>query len=374
METIFPFGFPGPTAMYLSLYVATLTLHMLLMHYVLAGSAWLTWNSFAAMPKSKASNQSTIAKRLQDWLPFALGGAITAGVAPLLFVQILYQREFYTANLLLSHRWMSILPILILAFYMLYLQKTKWLNQRAAWLKPFVWTVVVSSFVFVGYSWTENHLLSLQKQELWTTFFAERKIFFARWEIPLRLSVWFTTAFSTLGATLAWQLTTDSTREADQTQESERSDLPSEWKRLRLASMTSVGLAMALSICYCLSLREETKTILTSPLALPYGLSVFAAWAAQIWIWWSMDKPNHRTRARLFGLALAVAIATGAMNVVRESIRLAEVDVAALIPRHADAANVGGAIVFLIFLLLNVAVMVWIVRQVAHHLSKKGAI
>ncbi len=55
-----------------------------------------------------------------------LGLAITFGVGPLLFVQMLDGPAFYTANLLLSHRFMALLPALIVGFYLLYVQKTGW--------------------------------------------------------------------------------------------------------------------------------------------------------------------------------------------------------------------------------------------------------
>ena len=73
---------------------------------------------------------------IRSWIISASGcrscssAAITAGVAPLLFLQILYQREFYTANLLLFNRWMAILPVLIVGFYSLYLIKGDWLWQQ----------------------------------------------------------------------------------------------------------------------------------------------------------------------------------------------------------------------------------------------------
>ena len=44
MELPFPFGFPIPTAFYLTLFVVTLVLHVLFMNYVLAGTAWLAWS------------------------------------------------------------------------------------------------------------------------------------------------------------------------------------------------------------------------------------------------------------------------------------------------------------------------------------------
>ena len=38
MNTLFPFGFPWPTAMYLTLFIVTATFYMVFMNYVLAGA------------------------------------------------------------------------------------------------------------------------------------------------------------------------------------------------------------------------------------------------------------------------------------------------------------------------------------------------
>src|SRR5262245_22520401 len=119
MDTVFPFGFPRATAFYLTLYVATLVIHVVFMNYVLAGSAYLAWFTLAHRRDDLAQDaRDPLAFPLRDWMPFLLSAAITAGIAPLLFLQILYQRPFYTANLLLFNRWMAILPVLIVAFYL----------------------------------------------------------------------------------------------------------------------------------------------------------------------------------------------------------------------------------------------------------------
>ena len=47
--------------------------------------------------------------------------SLTTGVAPLLFVQVLYGHFFYTANILLGWRWLAILGVLIVGFYAVYL-------------------------------------------------------------------------------------------------------------------------------------------------------------------------------------------------------------------------------------------------------------
>jgi len=43
MNTILPFGLPSATAFYRTLYLTTFVLHMVFMHYGLAGSTCLAW-------------------------------------------------------------------------------------------------------------------------------------------------------------------------------------------------------------------------------------------------------------------------------------------------------------------------------------------
>ncbi len=182
MDTTFPFGFPLATAFYLTLFVVTLVLHVLFMNYVLSGTAWLAWvhrkwtRSFgkrsAEISKEEPATSESI---LADWIPTMLSGAITAGVAPLLFVQILYQREFYTANLLLFNRWMSILPVLIVGFYSLYVLRSDWLTRRSSLIKTLTGLLPFLCVAFVAYSWTENHLLSVNSPEQWRAFYADGK-------------------------------------------------------------------------------------------------------------------------------------------------------------------------------------------------------
>ena len=90
------------TAFYLAVYIVTLVIHLVFMNYVLAGSAYLSTRTLLLQHP-----RDPLADMLRDWLPFALSGAITAGVAPLLFIQVLYKKQFYTANLLLFGRWMA---------------------------------------------------------------------------------------------------------------------------------------------------------------------------------------------------------------------------------------------------------------------------
>ena len=110
MDTLFPFGFPFATSFYLTAYVLTLVLHVVFMNYVFAGSAYLAVVAVFQGKEAADPATSRLSTVLRDWMPAMLSGAITAGIAPLLFLQILYQRNHYVANLLLFHRWMALLP------------------------------------------------------------------------------------------------------------------------------------------------------------------------------------------------------------------------------------------------------------------------
>ena len=94
MEAPFPTGLPLATAFYLTLYVLTLVIHVLFVSYVLAGTAYLAAVHFLPGHPAAPRHKGGAAEALRDWMPLALSGTITAGVAPLLFIQILYQRAF----------------------------------------------------------------------------------------------------------------------------------------------------------------------------------------------------------------------------------------------------------------------------------------
>jgi hypothetical protein len=123
-----------------------------------------------------------------------LGAGITAGVAPLLFIQLLHQTRFYTANLLLGPRWMAVVPALIVGFYALYLAKK--LARR--------WPLAVAlvCWVFVAYSWSELHELMMADSQ-WRAFYAAGDRVFVAATIMPRLAVLLpamVTSFATISA------------------------------------------------------------------------------------------------------------------------------------------------------------------------------
>jgi hypothetical protein len=360
MDVLFPFGFPGPTAFYLTFYVLTLVLHIVPMNYVLAGSTYWAVSSLFARPEDAATGRNLLSHLLRDWMPFALGVAITAGVAPLLFVQILYKVQFYSANLLLFHRWMVIVPTLILAFYLLYIRKVKVVDHWPLPTRILLAVATCSCFVFVAWSWTENHLLSLDSR-VWPEQYASGRLVYRNWEQLPRLAVWFLGAFPTLAAVLGWQVL------YYQRHENDHKCAPV--KRLaRLAVLTILATGMAGAVYY-FWVDDQTRQLIWQPAGLPYFIVAVCGWMAQLAVWFRIFY-----RGRFASLDLAVAtVATLAavvgMTVIRELRRIAAVNLPDLYAEHAAAAAVGGLTLFLCFFVLNGIVMARAVLMVRRNVS-----
>ncbi len=365
MDVLFPFGFQGATAFYLTFYVLTLVIHVLFMNYVLAGTAYLAVVTLFTGGPTAARERSATALLLRDWMPFALSAAITAGVAPLLFVQILYQRQFYTANLLLFHRWMVMLPVLIVGFYLLYLLKSRRIGEWPAAARAAVGGGAWLCFAFAGFSWAENHLLSTH-ESAWASFYAAGSMIYRSPELLPRLAVWFVGAIPTLAVLVAWQLWL--------MQRAGRTLPRTELSRLALLALAGLALSAVCGGLYYLAMDDAARRHVTGALASLYlgaavlGLLLQAiAWMAQ----WLRLRPRPRLSAAWLGVAsVGVLITVIGATVVREAIRLSATDIHALYERHARAAAVGGMPIFLIFLAVNAALIAWCIALAQ---SRRGA-
>src|SRR5262249_30576993 len=103
------------------------------------------------------------------------------------------------------HRFMLLLPALIVAYYMLYLLKSRPLAKQGPALRAAVSSVALACFLYTAWAWTENHVLSIHS-EVWSGLYASGGWFFRNAEIWPRLGFWMTASFSTLATVLAWQL------------------------------------------------------------------------------------------------------------------------------------------------------------------------
>ena len=312
--------FTGPDAVWLALYVATFALHLAVVGYVVAGTG------YALVQAVRRADDDPIAARVRDLLPFMLGCGITAGVAPLLFVQLLHQHRFYSANLVLGPRWGAVVPALILGFYALYVAKASARWRRAAL------AVGAACFAFVAWSWTELHLL-MQDEPAWRELYAAGTRLFADAAVPPRLLLWLgvmTIAFAAIAA--HW----------------ERGGA-----RRRLAGIALAGHAVAgAALAWLVAGGHAGGGAAGGWL---YVLAAAAALELAAWLW-LVRAPDGPALGLVAGAGTAALLA-GA--IVREAPRLALGDA----PRPAALAA-SGFPVFALTLVLGVLVIAWIVRLV----------
>lgn len=358
MNLPFPFGFDCATAFYLVLYVATLVVHVVFMNYVIAGTAWLALAGLTTRSLDERPDRATITGVLRDWMPFALSAAITAGVAPLLFIQILYKKAFYTANLLLFHRWMAILPVLIVGFYLLYALKARRVGTWPRWATGLLAMAAFACFAFTGFSWTENHLLSRQEDQ-WTGFYAAEAIFFRDRELLPRLCLWFFGAFATMAVLVGWQL-------HHLTRRTSRPQDDSAARTLALLSVTGLALAAAAGFWYSRTMEPAARAAATSAAAWPYLIAAIGGVLLQAAAWMrQMSRPALGARC-LAGASLGALATITSVSVVREVIRLNDVGLETYLPAHDRALQVGGLGVFLAFAVLNaglITLCLYLVRR-----------
>jgi hypothetical protein len=114
-----PLPLPGPVWLFTALLLVVFTLHLLAMNSALGGGIWALWNYLRGRHADHAYSRQ-LANELAAMLPTFLAFTVTLGVAALLFVQVLYGNFLYTSSILIGALWLSVVPLVIVAYYGFY--------------------------------------------------------------------------------------------------------------------------------------------------------------------------------------------------------------------------------------------------------------
>ena len=104
----------APVPLVILLHLVTLSLHFLAMNFLLGG---LLIVIMAAIKKSW--DDPTLIKFVR-WLPIAMAATVTLGIAPLLFLQLMFHRQAYAAAIVSGWFWLFVPGAVIVAYYALY--------------------------------------------------------------------------------------------------------------------------------------------------------------------------------------------------------------------------------------------------------------
>lgn len=160
-----PIPLPGPVWLFKTLLVLTFLVHILPMNLVLGGSVF----SFVSHLYSRGSgpvavHHRRLIERLIRIFPVAMALTITTGIAPLLFLQVLYGQLFFTSSILMAWFWLAVIGLMLLGYYGFYWQGyglEGW-GRGARWLAGGIAAIfLLTAFLFV------NNLGMLQNPAIW---------------------------------------------------------------------------------------------------------------------------------------------------------------------------------------------------------------
>lgn len=148
------------------LLLLTFPLHLLAMNAMVGGLAIGVLQHFRG-----GDVRTTLAHRIAVVLPLVIAFAVNFGVAPLLFLQVLYGQFVYTSSILMGLFWIAVVPILIVAYYGAYLYdfKFKGLGSAGKWIA----LAVLLMLFCIGYFFSNNMLL-MTLPERFSEYFQHR--------------------------------------------------------------------------------------------------------------------------------------------------------------------------------------------------------
>lgn len=290
-----PLPLPAPAPLLQFLLHLTFLLHLLFMNAMFGGlvlalaSAWRR--------RAPGDVHDRLLKAFSKLIPTLFAGTVTFGVAPLLFMQAIYGEFFYTSSIAMAWPWFALIPVLIAAYYAVYLNAFRARlsagGRKSALLAAAV-LVAAAAFVF------SNNLTLMLRPERWALLhFADP----GGWNWNLG------------EATL--------------------------WPRYLHMALGAVAIAGALTALWSRLHRDDTEL---SDLALRRGAAVcgwttMANMAVGLWFLFALPRPIrmltmgdsiHATAVFGAGFLLALALIAVAMRVSAAPQRLSPVPLAAL--------------------------------------------
>jgi hypothetical protein len=151
-----PNPLPAPYWVFKLLLDLTFFLHILAMNLLLGGGILALFSKW----KSKHNEHAQwLFAEINRMLPSILPATITLGVAPLLFVQVLYGQFFYASSILMAWPWFLVLVLLTAAYYCFYyasFRKGRDLS-KAAWAV----SIGILFVIAIGFIYSNNMTLAL---------------------------------------------------------------------------------------------------------------------------------------------------------------------------------------------------------------------
>jgi hypothetical protein len=152
---------PAPVWLLRTLLLLTFFLHVLFMNCLLGGTAIAL---VCTMRRKSSAFSARLAGDIGRLLPSVFAFTITLGVAPLLFLQVMYGQFLYASSILIGVPWLAIIGMVVLAYYGVYffsmnLATTKGNEQKGR--TTVALTLVVLLLASIAFIYSNNFTLML---------------------------------------------------------------------------------------------------------------------------------------------------------------------------------------------------------------------
>lgn len=166
-----PIPLPAPVWLFKLLHIVTLALHFTAMEILLGALLVAVLLNLLARSGSGQTAATGMARRL----PIVMTYVINLGVPPLLFAQVLYGRALYTSSVLIGIWWISVIPALMLVYWLLYRFAAGLERGRSVWWMGLIAWLITGTIARV---YTSNMTLML-RPEVWQTMYSASAL--GRW-------------------------------------------------------------------------------------------------------------------------------------------------------------------------------------------------
>jgi hypothetical protein len=136
----------APLWLFTVLHILTFSLHLLAMNFVVGGILIVLFGGFADRWKDP-----TVRKFIRLF-PTAMSLTVTLGIAPLLFLQVVFPQQVYSAAIVSGWYWLLVAPAVIAGYYSLYRASFAIRDEDAKPFLPLVLALCATIFVSLVYS------------------------------------------------------------------------------------------------------------------------------------------------------------------------------------------------------------------------------
>lgn len=159
-----PDAIPVPWGWLYVLLMLTFLLHVMVMNAMLGGGII----SLISLIRGGEQNRLLSREFSFKW-PYTIAFAVNMGVAPLLFVQVIYGHFMYTSSVMMAVWWLSIIALLIIAYYSAYIYDFKF--ETLGSFRVLMVELSVLLLLLIAFFFSNNMTLMMQPDR-WTGFFS----------------------------------------------------------------------------------------------------------------------------------------------------------------------------------------------------------